>query len=95
RPAQLWVDGRLPDEAIARGYGADRMRELTGPRGTIIAVDTSGFHKGKPLVAGHRLMFQLEFTNSFFGVDAAPVRGRAKLAQMRPAYADAFARFID
>lgn len=35
--------------------------ELRGKRGTILAVDTRGFHKGKPLEAGSRLMAQLIF----------------------------------
>jgi hypothetical protein len=95
RPARLWVDGRLGDDAISEAYGHERMRELTGPRGTIIAVDTSGFHKGKPLVTGHRLLLQLEYTNSFFGVEVARMQGRARLTEMAPSYADAFTRFVD
>jgi hypothetical protein len=41
--------------------------EIIAPRGTLIAVDTSGLHKGKPVVAGHRLILQLEYTSALFG----------------------------
>lgn len=67
RPAALWRDGRHTDEQILAMYGADSEVEITAPRGTLIAVDTSGFHKGKPLVRGHRLILQLEYTSALFG----------------------------
>lgn len=50
---------------------ADRMVEITGPRGTIIAVDPAGLHKGKVVEDGVRLVFQLEYTNSLFGAPYA------------------------
>jgi hypothetical protein len=67
RPAPLWRDGRHTDAAVLAQYGADREVEITGPRGTAIAVDTSGFHKGKPPRRGARLMLQLEYTSALFG----------------------------
>ena len=45
----------------------ERITEITGPRGTIIAADTCGLHKGKLVERGSRLILQLEFTNSLFG----------------------------
>jgi hypothetical protein len=53
---------RIPDEDIVGRFGADRIVELYGKRGTILAVDTRGFHKGKMPVIGHRLMGQLSFS---------------------------------
>ena len=67
RPAGLWRDGRHGDEAVRAQYGRDREVEITGPRGTVIAVDTSGFHKGKPLARGNRLILQFEYTSALFG----------------------------
>lgn len=67
RPDPLWRDGRQTDAAILSHYPADREIEITSPRGTMIAVDTSGFHKGKPLVRGHRLILQFEYTSALFG----------------------------
>ncbi len=58
---------RIPDEDIQKAYGEDKMVELTGPRGTIIAVDTIGFHRGKPPLSGFRLMFEIIYSSSLFG----------------------------
>jgi hypothetical protein len=41
--------------------------EFCAPRGTILAEDTRGFHKGKNVEMGDRLMFQVQFSNSLFG----------------------------
>ncbi|MEL7145953.1 MAG: hypothetical protein AAFO69_06265, partial [Bacteroidota bacterium] len=48
-------------------YEPSEVIEILGSKGTIVAVDTSGFHKGKPPVSRDRLIVQIEFTNSFFG----------------------------
>ncbi len=58
---------RISDEDIARFYHSDDFIEVVGTKGTIIAGDTSCFHKGKPLSRGERLILELEFTNSLFG----------------------------
>jgi hypothetical protein len=58
---------RIPDDEIHAAYPNERLIEFTGPRGTIIAEDTRGLHKGRPVVAGHRLMLEFEFSNSLFG----------------------------
>jgi phytanoyl-CoA dioxygenase PhyH len=65
--ALLRDDGRRSDEEIASNYEADRLTEVTGPRGTMFVADTRGFHKGLNLERGHRLVFQIEFANSSFG----------------------------
>jgi hypothetical protein len=67
KPRPLLRIERIPDEEMFRHYGRNHLVEITGSRGTIAAVDTRGFHKGKPLVAGHRLIFQIEFATSLFG----------------------------
>jgi hypothetical protein len=53
---------RIPDKDIAAAFGQENIVEIQGTRGTIIAVDTRGFHKGKMLTAGSRLMMQLTFS---------------------------------
>lgn len=58
---------RIPDEDMAKHYPKEAFVEITGPRGTIVAVDTRGFHKGKPLSTGERLLLQLEYADSLFG----------------------------
>ena len=66
-PPSLLKDGRLTDAEVEATYGKENMLELCGRRGTIMAVDTRGLHKGKDLTEGKRLIFQIEFANSMFG----------------------------
>ena len=66
-PAGLWKAGRIRDEEIANSFALSDVMEITGSKGTIIAVDTRGLHKGKVLEKGERLILQFEFTNSLFG----------------------------
>ena len=68
KPSALRSDGRISDDRIRDFYGSSEMIELTGKPGTMIFADTSGFHKGKLLSKGHRLILQLEFANSLFGM---------------------------
>lgn len=58
---------RLTDEEVCGNYPAERFVEFTAPRGTILAEDTRGLHKGKHVNSGDRLMLQLQFSNSLFG----------------------------
>ena len=58
---------RLTDAEVAASYPAQALMEFTGRRGTVIAEDTRGLHKGKPVLEGDRLMFEFEFSNSLFG----------------------------
>ena len=53
---------RIPDQDIVQSFGRENIVELYGKRGTILAVDTRGMHKGKMPVIGHRLMAQLTFS---------------------------------
>lgn len=58
---------RLTDEEVLQHYRPEDIIEFTGPRGTILAEDTRGLHKGKHVGAGDRLILQLQFSNSLFG----------------------------
>jgi Phytanoyl-CoA dioxygenase (PhyH) len=68
KPKAVRRDGRIPDEDIVRQYSQEGIVEITGERGTLLAVDTRGFHKGKAPESGDRLLFQVEYANSLFGV---------------------------
>jgi hypothetical protein len=72
-PKSLARDGRFTDEEIEKVYGANELIEICGSKGSIIAVDTRGFHKGKELLNGKRLIFQIEFANSMFGQNYPPL----------------------
>jgi hypothetical protein len=60
---------RLTDEEVNANYPQERFIEFAAPRGTVLAEDTRGLHKGKHVIQGDRLMFQLQFSNSLFGGD--------------------------
>jgi Phytanoyl-CoA dioxygenase (PhyH) len=49
---------RISDEDITQSFGAENIIELCGKRGTVLAVVTRGFHKGKMPTVGHRLIAQ-------------------------------------
>lgn len=68
-PKAICQDRRLTDEEVQQHFTQENMLELIGKKGSIMAVDTRGLHKGKPLNNGERLIFQLEFCNSYFGVE--------------------------
>ena len=67
KPAAILRDGRISDEEICKYYPTEDFVEICGEKGLIIAVDTRGWHKGKPLIEGERLLLQVEFANSMFG----------------------------
>ncbi|MBY0471661.1 phytanoyl-CoA dioxygenase family protein [bacterium] len=68
-PKKLLEKGysRLDDEEVFAHYSQEDLVEFSAPRGTIIAEDTRGLHKGKHVETGDRLVFQLQFCNSLFG----------------------------
>ena len=65
-PAGYKFSQRLSDEYLAASYDQSRFRSFTGRKGTVVIEDTSGFHKGKPLISGCRLILQLEFAASLY-----------------------------
>lgn len=68
-PANILRKGyaRLTDKEIAENFDKNNVIEFNAPRGTIIAEDTRGLHKGKHVSEGDRLVLQLQFSNSLFG----------------------------
>lgn len=68
-PKEILTDRRLTDEELLALYPKDKFIEFTGKKGSILAVDTRGLHKGKSLTDGKRLLFQIQFSNSLFGAE--------------------------
>ena len=68
-PSNLLSKGysRLTDEEVMQEFDKRNVIEFAAPRGTIIAEDTRGLHKGKHVQHGDRLILQLQFSNSLFG----------------------------
>lgn len=65
-PENYLFSHRLSDEYLTNQYPKDDIISMTGKKGTIIIEDTSGFHKGVPVVKGYRLLAQLEFCSSMY-----------------------------
>ncbi|MEM8668246.1 MAG: phytanoyl-CoA dioxygenase family protein [Planctomycetota bacterium] len=57
---------RVEDGYLEGQYESDRFLTIQGDKGTVVLEDTSGFHKGTPVVEGHRLMLQLEYCCSLY-----------------------------
>ncbi|MGE3759193.1 MAG: hypothetical protein AB7H97_15625 [Pseudobdellovibrionaceae bacterium] len=72
-PWRFRKEGRFADGVLEKYYGEEKIKYFTGRKGTIIAVDTRGFHKGVPLVRDNRLILQVEFANSLFGMWYPPL----------------------
>ena len=68
-PKEILSDRRLTDEELLEIYPKEKFIEFTGKKGSILAVDTRGLHKGKSLTDGKRLLFQIQFSNSLFGAE--------------------------
>lgn len=58
---------RLIDDEVKHQFDEKNIIEFNAPRGTIIAEDTRGLHKGKHVEKGDRLILQVQFSNSLFG----------------------------
>ncbi|MFT5167219.1 MAG: hypothetical protein ACI8P3_002456 [Saprospiraceae bacterium] len=67
KPKAILSDGRKTDDLMKSHYAAEDMMELKGEKGSILIVDTSGWHKGKPLTKDKRLLLQIQYANSLFG----------------------------
>ena len=70
---------RLPDDDVRACFPGTQFVEFEAARGTILAEDTRGLHKGKHITRGDRLMLQLQFSNSLFGADYPPSRFDARV----------------
>jgi hypothetical protein len=55
--AAIYEEGKL-----YRHYGRDKEVIVRGPAGTILAEDTSGFHRGSIIEHSYRLLMQIEFS---------------------------------
>ena len=64
---------RFSDAEMIDLFGADRIKTLTGKRGTVILEDTSGLHKGAPVRRDHRLLMEVEWACSLFMSPTLPL----------------------
>jgi len=60
RPVNIGSN-RLSDKSMFSRISSDKAVYFTGEKGTVVIEDTRGFHKGTPVIEGHRIILQLEF----------------------------------
>lgn len=58
---------RISDDEISKYYPKNEIKQLTGKKGTIVFGDTKCWHKGNPLLSGHRLLLEFQYTSSLYG----------------------------
>ena len=61
-PDDYKISQRVPDEFINKHYS--EIKYFTGKKGMMMLVDTRGWHKGNPVISGHRILIQLEWTDN-------------------------------
>jgi Phytanoyl-CoA dioxygenase (PhyH) len=98
KPASLLRDGRFSDAEIDQQYPSDSRVEILGSRGTIVAADTRGFHKGKPVLSGERLMLQMTMATCLFGAPYNTIQLHSKcnstLAEAARQFPHTYSRFL-
>lgn len=81
---------RISDEEMSEAFGADRLTEIAGRRGTVFMADTRGFHKGKFPTSGDRLVAQVIYCSPIFNDHGNPPNLPSKI---HPDLATALAMF--
>ena len=87
---------RIADEDILSVYGKERILEICGPRGTLIALDTRAFHKGIKPRKADRLILELEYSNSTYTLNYKEYRVAnpiPQLAARADSYPKTFTRY--
>jgi hypothetical protein len=70
-PTEFRHDRRYDTDEVRAAFGDAAIRTIGGPRGTVFVADTRGLHRGCPVELGHRLVFQMEWASSLFGIPTA------------------------
>jgi len=71
KPKELLLKGykRISDDEIKNYYNSESFKVIKGDKGSAFAADTLCWHKGKNLTKGNRLVLELNYTSSLFGVN--------------------------
>jgi hypothetical protein len=86
KPKACLEDRRFQDDELHKLYKPEDFAEITGPRGTLMAVDTRGWHKAKLPTAGNRLIMQIEYASTLFGETYGHPTVEIKTAELQKAY---------
>ena len=84
------------EEQLYNQYGRGKEIIVRGPAGTILAEDTSGFHRGSKIEHGYRLMMQFEFSALDVPTDQELFRKLAptSVADLHPGIASIARKFL-
>ena len=87
-PATFRADRRYETDDVRAAFGDDAVRTICGPRGTMFLADTKGLHRGCPVRHGHRLVFQMEWASSLFGIPTATLPVPSAIPELVDALAE-------
>jgi hypothetical protein len=87
-PAPFRHDRRYDTDEVRVAFGDAAIRTIGGPRGTVFVADTRGLHRGCPVRRGHRLVFQMEWASSLFGIPTATLPVPHALPELAAAVAE-------
>jgi hypothetical protein len=96
KASELWRDGRIDDEEMAKYYPKSTWDFQVGKAGSVFFVDTKAFHKGMPLIEGERHLAQFYYVDTLFG-EHAPVTPESPAFEPRrfgPSVQDYRPRFL-
>jgi hypothetical protein len=72
---------RFSDDEVRDAFGAENILTITAPAGQAFLEDTFGIHKGQPVIAGTRLIFQAVYSMSTLPYSPKqPVLSRSEVA---------------
>lgn len=99
KPFNLLQDRRMVPEDIENNYKKEDILKIIGEKGTIIAIDPMGFHRGQPLDTGNRLALKYQFSNDGFGEPLGfykinDEQAKEKIKEMQKEYDFTFSRFL-
>jgi hypothetical protein len=62
KPEAFRISQIYGDQVLHDFYGKDKEIMFAAPKGTIIAEDTAGFHRGSTVLRNHRLLMQFQYS---------------------------------
>lgn len=99
KPLHLLQDRRMVPEDIENNYPKEDIIKIMAEKGTILAIDPLGLHRGQPLNSDNRLALKYQFSNDGFGeplgfYKITDDKTKEKIKQMQQEYDFTFSRFL-
>tara|TARA_B110000003_G_C16651578_1_gene534402 strand:+ start:1104 stop:2066 length:963 start_codon:yes stop_codon:yes gene_type:complete len=76
KPKELLSRGyvRISDDEMKNYFDDNNFKVIKGSKGLAFAADTLCWHKGKNLTKGSRLVLELNYTSSLFGINTSKLK---------------------